>query len=153
MDYDVDPDNNVLKLITAGDDSTAIYWNFKLDDFIENNNKHQNPKRITYSKYIRQIFYIGENYLHFKISNNKLIGEDDDKNNNESDDIISLKSIRFSPDKKYVAMGDNIGNVYIYSLINFKLVQEIPIHSGQVNSIDMIEDTEKKKVYFVSGTL
>ena len=151
MDYDVDPDNNVLKLITAGDDSTAIYWNFKLDDFIENNNKHQNPKRITYSKYIRQIFYIGENYLHFKISNNKLIGEDDDKNNNESDDIISLKSIRFSPDKKYVAMGDNIGNVYIYSLINFKLVQEIPIHSAQVNSIDMIEDTEKKKVYFVSG--
>ena len=150
MDYDVDSENNVLKLITAGDDSTAIYWNFKLDDFIENNN-HQNPKRIPYSKYIRQIFYIGENYSHLKISNSKLIGEDDDKNNNESDDIISLKSIKFSPDKNYVAIGDNIGNVYIYSLSNFKLVQEIPIHSGQVNSIDMIEDTEKNKVYFVSG--
>ncbi len=149
MDYDIDPDNNVLKLITAGDDSIVIYWNFKLDDFIENNN-HQNPKRISCSKFIRQIFYIGDNYSHLKISNNKLIGEDEDKNN-ESDDIISLKSIKFSPDKNYVAIGDNIGNVYIYSLTTFKLVQEIPIHSGQVNSIDMIEDTEKNKVYFVSG--
>ena len=149
MDYDIDPDNNVLKLITAGDDSIVIYWNFKLDDFIENNN-HQNPKRISCSKFIRQIFYIGDNYSHLKISNNKLIGEDEDKNN-ESEDIISLKSIKFSPDKNYVAIGDNIGNVYIYSLTTFKLVQEIPIHSGQVNSIDMIKDTEKNKVYFVSG--
>ena len=149
LDYDIDVENNLLKLITAGDDFTAIYWNFKLDDFIENK-YHQNPKRIAYSKYIRHIFYLSDKWNHFKISKNKLIGEEDDKKE-EEDNIKSLTSIRFSPDKNFVCIGDDIGNVYIFSLNNFNLIQEIPIHSGHVNSIDMIEDKEKNKTYFVSG--
>ena len=156
MDYDIDIKNNVLKLITVGDDCTGIYWNLKLSDFIENDNLEE-PKRIAYSKYIRQIFYIGNNFDRFKISKNQILGSDegefDVNNNNIIDDEIpsNLTSVKFSPDKNNVAIGDNLGNVYIYSLKNFKLIQDFPSNNGEINSIDMINDNEKNKSYLAIG--
>ena len=156
MDYDIDIKNNVLKLITVGDDCTGIYWNFKLSDFIENNNLEE-PKRIAYSKYIRQIFYIGKNFDRFKISKEQILGSEegefDVNNNNINEEEIpsNLASVKFSPDKNYVAIGDNLGNVYIYSLKNFKLIQDFPSNNGEINSIDMINDNEKNKSYLAIG--
>ena len=155
MDYDIDFKKNVLKLITVGDDCTGIYWNLKLSDFIKNDNLEE-PKRIAYSKYIRQIFYIGKNFDRFKISKNQILGSDegefDNTNNNNIDENPSnLTSVKFSPDKNYVSIGDNLGNVYIYSLLNFQLIQDFPFNNGEINSIDMINDKEKNKSYLAIG--
>ena len=154
MDYCIDKDNNVLKLITVGDDCTGIYWNLKLSDFIENDNLME-PKRIAYSKFIRQIFYVGKNFDKFKVSKNQILGNEDEEfnntNNNNNEEPSNLTSVKFSPDKNYVAIGDNIGNVYIYSLKTFELIQEFPSNNEEVNSIDMINDKEKNKSYLAIG--
>ena len=82
---------------------------------------------------------------------NQILGNEDEKfnntNNNNNEEPSNLTSVKFSPDKNYVAIGDNIGNVYIYSLKPFELIQEFPSNNEEVNSIDMINEKEKNKSY------
>ena len=141
MDYSISKEENLIKIVTCSDDKTVIYWNIKLDEFLENPISKQKNKHITYSKYIRHIFYFNKN------NNNG----SSDNSNEETPENFSLTSIRFSPDSYYLAIGDTIGNVYIYSLINFEQILIIPTHSGDVNSIDMIKDFDKNETYLSTG--
>ena len=126
------------------------YWNFKLDDYINNSICNQKNQHITYSKNIRHIFYFCKDFNHFKVNPDDILCKNKD-NNDENSDNFSLISIRFSPDGKNLAIGDSIGNVIIYSLITFEQITSIPIHSGDVNSIDMIKDIDNNKLYLSTG--
>ena len=62
MDYFTDKENNILKIVTLSDDKTVIYWSIPLNELIELNDLNENSvinKHIFYSKYIRHIFYLG----------------------------------------------------------------------------------------------
>ena len=85
----------------------VIYWNFKLDEFIDNPLSSQKNQHITYSKYIRHIFYFCNNYTHLKVNSNDIkcnnINQnnhpnDENNSNDESNENFSLTSVRFSPD-------------------------------------------------------
>jgi hypothetical protein len=80
MDYAFDTKENIIKIATCGDDKTVIYWNFKLEEnntLIEPKNNH-----ITYSKYIRHIFYFSNNYEHFKLKKENISQNNNNNNNN-----------------------------------------------------------------------
>ena len=53
MDYKISKEENLIKIATCSDDNTVIYWNIKIDEFIENPISSQKNQHITYSKYIR----------------------------------------------------------------------------------------------------
>ena len=154
MDYDVSPEDNMLKIATSSDDRTVIYWNMKLNEFINSGSTASVP-HISYSKHIRHIFHFGKNNSHFKLSRKDFL---ENKNNelpddeNQQDEITSLNSVRFSPDKKFLAIGDNLGNVYIVSLTSFKMVQTIPACGDIINSIDMISDINSGRSYLAFGS-
>ena len=150
MDYSISQEENLIKIATCSDDKTVIYWNFKLDDYINNSICNQKNQHITYSKNIRHIFYFCKDFNHFKVNSDDILCKNKD-NNDENSDNFSLISIRFSPDGKNLAIGDSIGNVIIYSLITFEQIISIPIHSGDVNSIDMIKDIDNNKLYLSTG--
>ncbi len=150
MDYSISQEENLIKIATCSDDKTVIYWNFKLDDYINNSICNQKNQHITYSKNIRHIFYFCKDFNHFKVNPDDILCKNKD-NNDENSDNFSLISIRFSPDGKNLAIGDSIGNVIIYSLTTFEQIISIPIHSGDVNSIDMIKDIDNNKLYLSTG--
>ena len=150
MDYSVSQEENLIKIATCSDDKTVIYWNFKLDDFIDNPISNQKNQHITYSKYIRHIFYFCKNFNHFKVNSNDILYLNNE-NNDENSDNFNLTSIRFSPDGKNLAIGDSIGNIFLYSLTTFEQIKVIPIHSGDVNTIDMIKDIDNNKSYLSTG--
>ena len=158
MDYSISKKENLIKIVTCSDDKTVIYWNFKLDEFIDNPLSNQKNQHIIYSKYIRHIFYFCKNYNHLKIHSNDILSNSKISNNSHSNgsnddnlDNFSLTSVRFSPDDTYLVIGDSIGNIYIYSLINFEQIKYIQAHSGDVNSIDMIKDFDKNESYLSTG--
>ena len=152
MDYSVSKKDNLIKIATCSDDDMVIYWNFKLDEFINNPLSSQKNQHIFYSKYIRHIFYFCKNYSRFKVNSNDIILNkniiDDNLNENDS----SLTSIKFSPDAFYLLIGDSIGNINIFSLITFEQVIVIPTHSGFINSIDMIKDFDKNESFLSTGS-
>ena len=150
MDFNIDPKENLVKVATAGDDKTVIYWNMKLSDFIENNVNKKN-EHIAYSKYIRHIFYFGKDVKHFKMSDEQFLERNEFDNNTNEDGLTSLSSVKFSPDGKYLVVGDNLGNIFVFSLKNFEVVQTIPAFNGIVNTIDMIYDQENKRGYLGTG--
>ena len=158
MDYSISKKENLIKIVTCSDDKTVIYWNFKLDEFIDNPLSNQKNPHIFYSKYIRHIFYFCKNYNHLKIHSNDILCNNKTSNNSNSNglneenlDNFSLTCVRFSPDDNYLVIGDSIGNIYIYSLITFEQIEYIQTHSGDVNSIDMIKDFDKNESYLSTG--
>ena len=163
MDFSFDKKEKIIKIATCSDDKTVIYWNFKLDEnnaLIEPKNNH-----ITYSKYIRHIFYFSNNYEHFKLKKENI---STNNNNNkhftkvnqiyEYEDIINLTSVKFSIDGDYLFIGDSIGNLFIYSLINnFEKIIEIPAHNEKINTVDTIlynqfENSNNNKTYLATGS-
>ena len=151
MDYSVSKKENLIKIATCSDDNTVIYWNFKLDEFIDNPLSCQKNQHIFYSKYIRHIFYFSKNFNSFKVNPNDIIlNNNNDGNLNEDDSYLT--SVRFSPDSIYLAIGDSIGNMYIFSLITFEQIIHIPNHSGCINSIDMIKDFDKNQTFLSTGS-
>ena len=153
MDYSISKEENLIKIATCSDDKTVIYWNIKLDEFLDNPISNQKNQHITYSKYIRHIFYFCKTYAHLKVNLDDILCKNNNNNasNEENSDNFSLTSVRFSPDSKYLAIGDSIGNVFIFSLITFDQIITIPTHSGDVNSIDMIKDFDKNESYLSTG--
>ena len=158
MDYSISKKENLIKIVTCSDDKTVIYWNFKLDEFIDNPLSNQKNQHIFYSKYIRHIFYFYKKYNHLKVHSNDILCNNKITNNNysnglneENSDNFSLTSVRFSPDDNYLVIGDSIGNIFIYSLITFEQIKYIQAHSGDVNSIDMIKDFDKNEIYLSTG--
>ena len=173
MDFSFDKKEKIIKIATCSDDKTVIYWNFKLEEnntLIEPKNNH-----ITYSKYIRHIFYFSNNYEHFKLKKENISQNNNNNNNNENnnnnnkhftkdnqlyeyEDIINLTSVKFSVDGKYLYIGDSIGNLFIYSLINnFEKIIEIPAHNEKINTIDTIlynqfENSNNNKIYLATGS-
>ena len=162
MDYFHDKENNIIKIITMSDDKTVIYWNIPVDELLELNNGNNDNNRtiinnhIFYSKYICHIFFLGNeiNFENFKVkqeditSNSNLLIH----NNIKDDDEYNLTSIRFSPCGKYFSIGDNFGNIQIFSLIDFSLVNKIEAHNSEINSIDIIFDENINKIYLSSGS-
>ena len=138
MDYAFDQKENILKIATCSDDKTVIYWNLRLDENIHNPLLDSKIKHITYSKYIRHIFYFSKNYEYFKIKNeNKNIKNNN--NFNEEDNMINLTSVKFSFNNQFLYIGDSIGNLHIFSLSNnFEEIIEIPAHNDKINTIDTI---------------
>ena len=162
MDYFLDKENSLVKIITCSDDKTVIYWNIPISellsqDLLSDMNKSK-YKHIYYSKYIRHIFYLDNenNFLNFKAKEEEILSNSNinsNKNiNNDIDDEYNLTSVRFSPCGNYAAIGDNFGNIQIYSLINFQLENKIEAHNGEINSIDIIQDEITKKIYLSSGS-
>ena len=155
MDYFISKEENLIKIVTCSDDKTVIYWNIKLDEFLDNPISDKKNHHIMYSKYIRHIFYFCKNYNHLKILSDDILNKNNNNKSNDSNeensDNFNLTSIRFSPDSKYLVIGDSIGNIFIYSLITFEEVISIPTHSGDVNSIDTIKDFEKNESYLSTG--
>ena len=151
MDYSISKDENLIKIATCSDDQTVILWNIKLDEFLDNPISSKKNMHITYSKYIRHIFYFCKNFKHLKVNSNDILNKNNNDHLNEDNENFTLTSVRFSPDSNYLAIGDSIGNVFIYSLKSFEQVLEIPTHQGDVNSIDMIKDFEKNETYLTSG--
>ena len=155
IDYSFDKNENIMKIVTCSDDNTVIYWNIPLDEYINNTLNSSTIQHVTYSKYIRHIFYFSNNYEHFKIKNeNREI-----KNNdyiNEDNDLINLTSIKFSVDNKYLFIGDSIGNLHIYLLENnFDKIIEIPAHNDRINAIDTIiinNDEYYNKTFLATGS-
>ena len=156
IDYTFDEKENIMKIATCSDDKTVIYWNLRLDESIHNYLYETKIKHITYSKYIRHIFYFSNNYEQFKLKN-------DIKNNsqiNEEEDLINLTSVKFSVDQLYLYIGDSIGNLHIYSLLdNFDKIIEIPAHNDCLNTIDTItmnyddnSPNENNKSYIATGS-
>ena len=155
LDYFINKKQNLLAIATASDDKTVIYYNIKLSDFIKNETENKHP-HIAYSHIIRQIFYFGTNFKHLTVKESDLLqkdkNEEDELNNNFStDEVSNLTAIRFSPDNNYLTVGDDIGNITVFSLKTFKIVQNIPAHNGSVTALDMIDDKEKNKSYLVTG--
>ena len=154
MDYSISKEENVIKIVTCSDDNTVIYWNIKLDDFISNPISNQKNQHLYYSKYIKHIFYLCKNYNHFKIDINDILHIKNNNVNNNLNDIdeeFYLTSIKFSPDGKHLAIGDSIGNLLIYDLINFEQVTSLPTHSGDVNTIDMIFNFDNNESFLSTG--
>ena len=151
MDYNISQEENLIKIATCSDDKTVIYWNIKLDDFINNPICNQKNQHITYSKNIRHIFYFCKDFSHFKVNSDDILCKNKNNNDNDDEDNFNLTSIRFSPDGQHLVIGDSIGNVFIYSLTTFEQVKQIPIHSGDINSIDMIKDIDKNKLFLSTG--
>jgi len=151
MDYSISKEENLIKIATCSDDQTVIYWNIKLDEFMDNPISSKKNMHITYSKYIRHIFYFCKNFKHLKVNSNDILCKNNNDNLNENEEDFTLTSVRFSPDSNYLAIGDSIGNVFIYSLKSFEQIILIPTHQGDVNSIDMIKDFDKNETYLTSG--
>ena len=163
MDFSFDKKEKIIKIATCSDDKTVIYWNFKLDEsnsLTESKNNH-----ITYSKYIKHIFYFSNNYEHFKLKKENITSNNNNnkhyaKDNQiyEYEDIINLTSVKFSIDGDYLYIGDSIGNLFIYSLINnFEKIIEIPAHNEKINTIDTIlhnqfENSNNNKTYLATGS-
>ena len=157
IDYSFDKNENNIKIASCSDDKTVIFWNFPLDEYINNPLNISSIQHITYSKYIRHIFYFSNNFEYFKIKNenNKFTKI----NNNciiKDKDIINLTSIKFSVDIKHLFIGDSIGNLHIYSLSNnFDKILEIPAHNERINTIDTItinNDEYYNKTYMATGS-
>ena len=164
MDYFFDKKEKIIKIATCSDDKTVIYWNFKLDEknsLTESKNNH-----ITYSKYIKHIFYFSNNYEHFKLKKENIPLSNNNNNKHftkanqiyEYEDIFNLTSVKFSVDGDYLYIGDSIGNLFIYSLINnFEKIIEIPAHNEKINTIDTIlynqfENSKNNKIYLATGS-
>ena len=159
MDYFVDKKNNIIKIVTCSDDKTVIFWSIPIEEFIANNSSSTNNKHIFYSNYIRHIFYLNNKFDSFKVKQEEILSNSYNLSNyrkinnteNENDEY-NLTSIRFSPCGNYIAIGDTFGNILIYSLINFEQINKIEAHNGEVNSIDMINDSDNMKLYLSSGS-
>ena len=156
MDYFQDKENNILKIVTMSDDKTVIYWSIPLNELIELNDLNENGvinEHIFYSKYIRHIFYLGNeiNYENFKIKEEDILLNSNNISHKD-DEEYNLTSIRFSPCGNYISIGDNFGNIQIFSLDDFNLVNKIEAHNGEVNSIDIIKDDFIDKTYLSSGS-
>ena len=159
MDYFVDKKNNIIKIVTCSDDKTVIFWSIPIEEFIANNSSSTNNKHIFYSNYIRHIFYLNNKFDSFKVKQEEILSNSYNLSNyrkinnteNENDEY-NLTSIRFSPCGNYIAIGDTFGNILIFSLINFEQINKIEAHNGEVNSIDMINDSDNMKLYLSSGS-
>ena len=156
MDYFTDKENNILKIVTLSDDKTVIYWSIPLNELIELNDLNENSvinKHIFYSKYIRHIFYLGNetNFENFKVKEEEILSNSNNISHKDDEDY-NLTSIRFSPCGNYISLGDNFGNIQIFSLDNFNLVNKIEAHNGEINSIDIIKDDFIDKIYLSSGS-
>ena len=157
MDYFNDKKNNIIKIVTCSDDKTVIFWNIQNDELISNLNSDQKINHIFYSNYIKHIFYLSDNFDSFKIKQEELLSNTYNlsnykKNYNNEEDEYNLTSIRFSPCGNYIAIGDTFGNILIFSLIDYKQINKIEAHNGDINSIDMINDQNIKKLYLSSGS-
>ena len=136
MDIAVDKVENIIKIATCSDDKTVIYWNLRLAENFDSSLLDYKIQHITYSKYIRHIFFFSKNYDHFKIKNENI---NNNMNFNEEENLINLTSIKFSVNNQYLYIGDSIGNLHIFSLNNnFDEIIEIPAHNDKINSIDTI---------------
>jgi len=156
MDYFTDKENNILKIVTLSDDKTVIYWSIPLNELIELNDLNENSvinKHIFYSKYIRHIFYLGNetNFENFKVKEEEILSKSNNISHKDDEDY-NLTSIRFFPCGNYISLGDNFGNIQIFSLDNFNLVNKIEAHNGEINSIDIIKDDFIDKIYLSSGS-
>ena len=152
MDYNVSNEDNLLKIVTCSDDNTVIYWNLKLDVFILNPISNKKSQNIYYSKSIKHIFYYCKNFNSFKININNILHIKNKANsNNNIEEEFYLTTVRFSPDGKYLAIGDSIGNVIINDLSTFEEIISIPAHSGDVNSIDMITNFDTNESFLSTG--
>ena len=158
MDYFIDKENNIIKIITCSDDKTVIYWNIPINELLDNNQSIAVYEHIFYSKYIRHIFYFGNenNFSNFKIKKEEILNITNKNNNNinlnEEEDEYNLTTVRFSPCGNYISIGDNFGNISIYSLLSFSLENKIEAFNGEINSIDIIKDPNNDKIYLSSGS-
>ena len=161
MDYFTDKENNILKIATCSDDKTVIFWNIPIDEFIPNPNNNKPNNHIFYSNYIKHIFFFGNNFQAFKIKKEEFLSNTynlsnykkmNNENENEEDDDYNLTAIRFSPCGNYISIGDTFGNIQIYSLIDFKQVNKIEAHNGEINSLDIIKFQDNQKLYLSSGS-
>ena len=155
MDYYIDKENNLIKIVTCSDDNIVIYWNIKLSDFINNPISSQKNQHIKYSENIRHIFYLCKNYDTLKINTNDILCRSTNETKQDNDELgedPKLTSVKFSPDSQYLSIGDTLGNVNIYSLTNFEKINEIPVHNSDVNTIDMIYYKEENKQFLATGS-
>ena len=154
MDYCLNKENDIIKIITCSDDKTVIYWNIPIKELMEQDLSDE-YKHIFYSKYIRHIFYLGNeiNFSNFKIKPEEILSLSlKSPHNTNEDDEYNLTAVRFSSCGNYISIGDTFGNIQIFSLIDFSLVNNIEAHNDEINSIDMIQDDEKEKIYLSSGS-
>ena len=158
MDNFQDKENGILKIVTMSDDKTVIYWCIPLNELLneqnlENMNDNNINKHIFYSKYIRHIFYLGNetNFENFKVKEEEILSKSNNISHKDDEDY-NLTSIRFFPCGNYISLGDNFGNIQIFSLDNFNLVNKIEAHNGEINSIDIIKDDFIDKIYLSSGS-
>jgi WD40 repeat protein len=161
MDYYTDKENNIIKIATCSDDKTVIFWNIPIDEFIPNQITNNKNDHIFYSQYIKHIFFFGNNFEAFKIKQQEFLSNSyslsgykkvNNDTENEEDDEYHLTSIRFSPCGNYIIIGDTFGNIQIFSLIDFKQINKIDAHNGEINSLDMINFQDKQKIYLSSGS-
>ena len=157
MDYFIDKENNIIKIITCSDDKTVIYWNIPINELIKddlNDEKNiSNYEHIFYSKYIRHIFDFTNNFTNFKIKPEDILNSNNiNINSTQDDDEYNLTTLKFSPCGNYISIGDNFGNILIYSLLNFSLENKIEAFNGEINSIDIIKDPNTEKIYLSTGS-
>ena len=113
MDYFFDKINNIIKIVTCSDDKTVIFWSIPIEEFMTNQISKNKNNHIFYSNYIRQIFYLGNNFDSFKVKKEEILSNTYNlsnykkiNNNENEDDEYSLTSIRFSPCGNYISIGD-----------------------------------------------
>ena len=151
----LDKGKNVLKIATCSDDKTAILWNFS-GTFLEDKNEKNNGidiQHILLSKEIRHVFFLDKNFDNFKINDvGFVLNHGNSGKGGGVDNEMNLTSIRFSPEGSFLCVGDNIGNIYVFSCENFTKVKEIPVHNAAINSIDMIKDEKRGKSYLATGS-
>ena len=72
----------------------------------------------------------------------------------EPDDLEQVKVIKFSPDEKYLATGDEGGTLKIYSLDNFDLSYSFDVHNAPITCMDFIyykePNNSKNDVYLLA---
>ena len=159
MDLAIDKKEGIIKMVTNGDDKTVIFWNFKINDFLQNyNNNIFFNNNSNYHQNIKYIFYLSKNYEHFQYKKqSSLLSKNNSLNEKPNDENVDLTAIKFSTDLQYLLIADSIGNLKIFSLgNNYNQIKEIHAHNGKINCIDTIllenNHNEKCQTFLATGS-
>ncbi|KAJ3130055.1 hypothetical protein HK098_006767 [Nowakowskiella sp. JEL0407] len=126
--------------ITYSSDGTARFWNF--EDNLPDQEQKYFPRNI-YSKELLKIVYVDPQ----GIISGKVFSTDSEESKSElstntnmqlagQPERNGIKSLKVSPDGKFMATGDRSGNLRIHDMENFQEIDCLEAHEAEILAID-----------------